>query len=1288
MNTMNMLAGIRRRVVSLAQVVSPAVILFLPGPVGALENDNLRADFDGSGLIGILDKRSGSYLSFTNDTFSLQLDAVTLNGASFTPVLETSTATQQVYRYDATNWTVRAVYELKDDRAFITKHLWVTNNTLAGFHLGTMTVQGATISPSVASAIGAAEGSFLRTTNGCLLLTMQNPFPAWTRNTNVYTLGYTPDMEWDLAWGAFESDRLIMAPYTLSGRIYPAMRDWLYYPDSTLPAGGLDEAEVAAYQHCVRASILEPPTNSVRIHVGWTVNDYQIDVATAAGREEYKRIIDQAAAVGCGYVLYTPANSTLAPPAQNTDNWGWEDLLWLNLGQKVRKDEWTPGVDPLPAEVVEMVNYAESRGVKLLAYVFPTLPFAQNPAWTDWPRGLADTGQRSFQDWLVDKLEAFYHATGIGGYSFDHWFIHYNDAPSSRYAQWYGCRRVLEELRRRVPGIVIDGRQAYHATGAWTWLAGNYPHPLLSDEQPESFDAFPDLHWSRSAADFQRRVAWELFTEDMCPIELMPGYMSHQTPRRDDNLTTRRDRFRPADFDFLGFKYSVLSSIGTAPMNHVVNFLPARDTNEFAAFTTDMQTWVRDWLDWTDEHFDVLSHLRPIIHPPQVGKVDGTAALTGGEGFIFLFNPNYRIRPAVFAMNESIGFDAAGPVTLRQLYPDDEKGKLIAPSDKPVWMYGDVVELDMPGKECMVLEVAPVPAARPLLFNRLGYVVKVDDRLHITDVSGEPGDEINLHVLLADSASISQVVVNGVECRFLQDGDTVTVPVRFPGEPFGRRQQIGEYDPDFTGGAFTAEAVIPQAVVEQIADRTNQWPVTYTEQEQRAPWLRSDQLLLFVHIADPADTFDVKLTINGETQTLTRAYTSISTSLVHRTFVGWYTDVSWLPAETSHTFEVTMPAMAAGRFQGLFLDTVDATFQNQLETGTELPRSITATSDFSTAHNFLTEGPGDWDGVYTMAGSITNLALGSNGAGTTLVALATGGSTGQLVVTTRATDWENNNDDGFFLYRSVNGDFRAEVDIVSHQVAAYNFAGIMARIEDPAAGGAGEDYVIWAAFDQFGWGNYLRSVDNGSTGNATSPFGTPRKRHIALERSGNTFSAYERASESDAWELFDSVSRSDMIGLPLQVGLMHATFSGNSRTTVFDQFVLTESGVPVALPSPFERWTEISFGTNAANPAVGGADANPDGDAYNNTEEFIALTDPMDSAEYPLVEVEWSEDGPLYSTDGRAGRIYAVEERNDFTSVWATAQTADPLHLDSRVQFAAPQPFPAESYNRIRISRP
>ena len=72
--------------------------------------------------------------------------------------------------------------------------------------------------------------------------------------------------------------------------------------------------------------------------------------------------------------------------------------------------------------------------------------------------------------------------------------------------------------------------------------------------------------------------------------------------------------------------------------------IPARDPEEFRNFSDEDKKWFRHWIDWTDANKDHLRHTRTILGQPAIGKVDGTAAILGDSGFVFLFNPNGRRR--------------------------------------------------------------------------------------------------------------------------------------------------------------------------------------------------------------------------------------------------------------------------------------------------------------------------------------------------------------------------------------------------------------------------------------------------------------------------------------------------------------------------------------------------------------------------------------------------------------------------------------------------------------------
>src|SRR5207244_8877205 len=134
------------------------------------------------------------------------------------------------------------------------------------------------------------------------------------------------------------------------------------------------------------------------------------------------------------------------------------------------------------------------RHVKLLAYVYPVLPFAGDPSWLVRNRGkqYATLGSRRWQDRLIEILVAFRDRTGVGGYSFDHTFLTY--PGTSRYAQWAGWRRVVDELRRRRLDIVVEGRQAFPVYGPSSWLAGRYPHRPFNGEHPAGLSPVTDSH--------------------------------------------------------------------------------------------------------------------------------------------------------------------------------------------------------------------------------------------------------------------------------------------------------------------------------------------------------------------------------------------------------------------------------------------------------------------------------------------------------------------------------------------------------------------------------------------------------------------------------------------------------------------------------------------------------------------------------------------------------------------------------------------------------------------------
>lgn len=919
-----------------------------------LENPAIRAELGAGGLVSLTDRIAGGVYRFRADDFSITLGGARYESATLPAPARRAETGRVTYAWTAGPYRVEVVYELRPEWRFLSKQLFVTAAPGVEFRVDEIGVFRAVLDeppaemfvpPTARARVGTGDyGAALRFADGRgLLVVAQNPFLRVERSSgspNAFSLAYRPAMSWRASDGAFAADRGLLAPYLVSGRRQPAQMipEWRFGASEGTP--GLDEAEVAAFTDLVRAFLLHRPTKPTNIFVGWCVNDYQIDIATAAGRAEYRRILDRAAELGAEHVLFAPTNSDVSRRTESADEWGWENLLWLGLGQRLRRNEWDPRTGNVPPSVQEMLDYARSRNLKLVAYVYPVVPFSHNPEWLvqsprDSTRRFASLGVKSLQDWLIETLVAFYQRTGIGGYAFDHTFLNY--PGTSSYAQWRGWRRVMEELRRRIPDIVIDGRQAYHLYGPWGWLAGSYPHPTFNDEQPESFTPFPDLHFDRVSAARQRYTAYLYRNYEFAPSEIVPGFITHQTPRIDDGgrmpeVRTERDvfpmPFRVRDWDYLGWRYSLLSSIATGGWNNVLNMIPARDSAEFLHFATADRDWFRTWLEWTDRNKEYLRHTRAILGQPALGKVDGTTAIIRDRGYVFLFNPNARRLTADIALDSSVGLTDGARYVLRELYP--LSGRLIGKPESGVWSRGDRASITLDGGSARVLEIEPAAAPEaPQLFNAPGWAVIDGNVLLLTDLRGEAGTAERLLVLLPRGQTVSEARVRDRPIAFSRVADNLlALDVTFNGPPFRQLQQIGEYDPRFTGGVFRGAFTIPRRVFDQLAARRRAWPIPWTPEDYRTTWLVPERLLLFVQVAEPDERWDVRLRIDGQPVQLTRAYSSIRA--VPHTFVGFYADVSHLEPDRAHAVELDLPSLRPGQFQGLFFENVETAYTDRV----------------------------------------------------------------------------------------------------------------------------------------------------------------------------------------------------------------------------------------------------------------------------------------------------------------------------------------------------------------------
>jgi len=250
---------------------------------------------------------------------------------------------------------------------------------------------------------------------------------------------------------------------------------------------------------------------------------------------------------------------------------------------------------------------------------------------------------------------------------------------------------------------------------------------------------------------------------------------------------------------------------------------------------------------------------------------------------------------------------------------------------------------------------------------------------------------------------------------------------------------------------------------------------------------------------------------------------------------------------------------------------------------------VTYADNFTTSANYLTTGVAGtiWDGVYFGSGEFDNT---SGGEASTVQCDANISAAGALTLQTTGTGWEGTDDDGFFLFKIVPGDFSVVVEVnTPFNNAAYNTAGLQVRAfaSNGNAYGGSENFISWTRFDEYNFANYLRNnVDGGVA--QINPGDYPNGAYwLRIDRvQGTNFNFYQRTNAASPWKLKTfpapvsgtTLTRADFAGLPLQVGIMHATFAGQLGVS-FSHFSITESNATfAATPSPASN---LVMATNA-----------------------------------------------------------------------------------------------------------
>jgi hypothetical protein len=263
------------------------------------------------------------------------------------------------------------------------------------------------------------------------------------------------------------------------------------------------------------------------------------------------------------------------------------------------------------------------------------------------------------------------------------------------------------------------------------------------------------------------------------------------------------------------------------------------------------------------------------------------------------------------------------------------------------------------------------------------------------------------------------------------------------------------------------------------------------------------------------------------------------------------------------------------------------------------------TNNFDSGADFVNNGVIGtmWDGVYLSAGDIP----GGTGTGTTIEANETT-FPGFLTVQGTVGAWVGNEDDSFFLYKVIAGDFDVSVDVTQpFDSSAYHLPGLLARAYNPNNSGAPysatdtnsvENWIYVARFQEFSINEHVRYATNGIDINgyidtAGDDSDTNSDRYLRMTRVGDVFSFYDKTNPGDAWNPIGTLSRPDLDGVAMQVGIKDESGTANTPLTYFTDFELNATNLttPVMPTAPANLVTtatnitgSLTFSWNTGTP--------------------------------------------------------------------------------------------------------
>jgi len=412
----------------------------------------------------------------------------------------------------------------------------------------------------------------------------------------------------------------------------------------------------------------------------------------------------------------------------------------------------------------------------------------------------------------------------------------------------------------------------------------------------------------------------------------------------------------------------VLSTVGTAGCNLITANIPARDLEEHERFSAADVQWWRGVYAWADLNQRYLNKTAPIPGhgSPKVDAIDGTSAMFGDEGFLFLYNSGPLPRNISLSVDELIGLSNASSSwswLLTELYPLDA-----AHHPAAIWSHGEKRALTLGGAQVRVLQLTrlhngqtsgisrlPPPTASsgaaspeeepsawmisPIAYSRAAVA---GGRLTVENASALAGATVS--PLLAGRTKPTSVSINGVEVGLAAPGFAPCLhkelrgwfcatasPVTFDGTAISWSQQATDTAPPATLSEifnWSSTFTIRSALVRQLNRSQSEYPIAWTRDDMDATWLAPNRLLMYVYVIHPlADMAPILASVDGNFLPMLPAYNSRGNRNSKGCFLGFYANMTGCglqcAPDVKHTLTLqvdlrALPNQGKGTFLGVF----------------------------------------------------------------------------------------------------------------------------------------------------------------------------------------------------------------------------------------------------------------------------------------------------------------------------------------------------------------------------------